>query len=261
MSCGDIRSSQSYTFGNHLYKRAGETVKVVFENVRLGIQRTIVNNSGKICGFPGLAYPEVVSRYSTGYLSKCVRFRSEFTLLDNSYAMIWQIQPDGRYWEDDDGFGGTSDDEIDLYARLDDTGKFIEPFRLYSIGSSKLYGTDVEEEIARTLNMEEDPLSSLRGRVPAMLEQIGRYIEREEKGTAFYNIPGTVYQARLSLRKEGSKWFVRVEMAKRLSDSTLIDYLRFAPLEEQQKYLKTEQAKEDAERKLVDLLDSIKQKE
>lgn len=50
-------------------------------------------------------------------------------------------------------------------------------------------------------------------------------------------------------------------MAKRLSDSTLIDYLRFAPLKEQQEYLKTEQAKEDAERKLVDLFYAIGRKE
>ena len=45
--------------------------------------------------------------------------------------MIWTIQLDGRFWEDEEGFGGTSDNEIRLSAILDKNGRFITPFRLY----------------------------------------------------------------------------------------------------------------------------------
>lgn len=51
--------------------------------------------------------------------------------------MVWEIQPDGRYWEDDDGFGGESDLEILLYTYLDDKGNFTGSFRTYSIGGEE----------------------------------------------------------------------------------------------------------------------------
>ena len=51
--------------------------------------------------------------------------------------MLWQIQPDGRYWEDDDGFGGSPDEEVTLYAFLDEEGNFDGPFRIYQVGMRK----------------------------------------------------------------------------------------------------------------------------
>lgn len=53
--------------------------------------------------------------------------------------MVWEVQPDGRYWEDEDGFRGTSDPEVKLYSHIDTLGCFSAPFRLYQVGVQKLY--------------------------------------------------------------------------------------------------------------------------
>lgn len=41
----------------------------------------------------------------------------------------WQINPDGRYYEDEDGFGMTDDEEIALIGTIDRTGHVIRKFR------------------------------------------------------------------------------------------------------------------------------------
>ena len=40
----------------------------------------------------------------------------------------WQINPDGRYYMDDDGFGMTDDEEITLLGKIDRTGRVVTPF-------------------------------------------------------------------------------------------------------------------------------------
>ena len=41
----------------------------------------------------------------------------------------WQINPDGRYYMDDDGFGMTDDEEIALWGKIDRTGTVVEKFK------------------------------------------------------------------------------------------------------------------------------------
>ncbi|MCD8022031.1 MAG: hypothetical protein LUF30_03325, partial [Lachnospiraceae bacterium] len=47
---------------------------------------------------------------------------------DGLAEFFWMVQPDGRYWADDDGFGMENDMEIMLCAKIDKTGRFITPF-------------------------------------------------------------------------------------------------------------------------------------
>lgn len=42
----------------------------------------------------------------------------------------WQINPDGRYYMDDDGFGMTDDEEITLYGAIDRKGNVVKKYRL-----------------------------------------------------------------------------------------------------------------------------------
>ena len=42
----------------------------------------------------------------------------------------WQINPDGRYWMDEDGFGMTPDEEISLYGFIDTACRVVLPFRM-----------------------------------------------------------------------------------------------------------------------------------
>jgi len=56
---------------------------------------------------------------------------------EDKFFMSWTIQPDGRYYADEDGFGAERQTEIILHALINDEGKFITPFRVYSIGGDK----------------------------------------------------------------------------------------------------------------------------
>ena len=47
-------------------------------------------------------------------------------------CVIWTIQPDGRYWADDDGYGGTDDVEENLVAYINKLGKVVVPFQWVS---------------------------------------------------------------------------------------------------------------------------------
>lgn len=261
MSMEDMRFSQMTTFGDHLYRREGERAEIIMENTRTGIRKTIVDDNGVIMNFPGIAHQKLLDQYYQGCLGRRIRFRSGVSKLGEQYALIWQIQPDGRYWEDDDGFGMTTDDEINLYAHFDEKGRFTEPFYIYSIGSNTLYGTDAEEQLIQTLRMRADPLTSLRKHVPEMLAVMRKLIEGPEKGSAQYAVPGTIYQAVLTLREERAKWYVRASMQKRCSDTSLIGFLKFAPLEEQRNYLSSPQALEDAEYELTQLFYQIQRRD
>ena len=41
----------------------------------------------------------------------------------------WQLNPDGKYYMDDDGFGMTSDREINIYGFIDRQGKVLVKFQ------------------------------------------------------------------------------------------------------------------------------------
>lgn len=48
----------------------------------------------------------------------------------NGVARVdWQLNPDGRYYQDDDGFGMTDDEEIEIYGFIDTNGNVLVKFR------------------------------------------------------------------------------------------------------------------------------------
>ena len=48
---------------------------------------------------------------------------------DGKAEVEWQLNPDGRYYMDDDGYGMTDDEETVLIGTVDRTGKVIRKFR------------------------------------------------------------------------------------------------------------------------------------
>lgn len=46
--------------------------------------------------------------------------------------MKWQLIPDGRYWRDDDGYGMTSDTELNIYGFIDQEANIISKFHYYT---------------------------------------------------------------------------------------------------------------------------------
>lgn len=50
---------------------------------------------------------------------------------ENGVADVrWEINPDGRYYCDEDGFGMTNDEEVDLVGAMDRNGKVVRKFTL-----------------------------------------------------------------------------------------------------------------------------------
>lgn len=49
----------------------------------------------------------------------------------NGVARVdWQLNPDGRYYMDDDGYGMTTDEEIEIYGFIDTKGKVLVKFKV-----------------------------------------------------------------------------------------------------------------------------------
>ena len=118
----------------------GRGEPVYFIDESRGIQKPIVDPDGNICSFPGFVQEDLwVSQVDPCYLKPLIRFCTSFERRGDRLIMLWEIQPDGRYWEDEDGFGGTSDAEVTLYTFLDENGDFTGPFRVYRIGAHDYY--------------------------------------------------------------------------------------------------------------------------
>ncbi len=113
----------------------------MFVNPQKGIRKTIVDNRGNIEGFPGFKNPEqLLGLLNRNNLPSNVEFRTSFEeQADGTYMMLWEVQPDGRYWSDEHGFGGTDDSEITLYSFIDEDGNFTVPFDIYQVGNEKYY--------------------------------------------------------------------------------------------------------------------------
>ena len=137
-----------YTNGVSLF-RPDEKPDVKFKNPETGESKIIVDQDGRIHNFPGI-HREVYLRYNEIYEDHLVPFiyyRTEFFKYDEDrYIMLWQIQTDDQEpsFRDYVKFPAKSErkenlrKKVVLYAFLDKSGEFMEPFRLYSIGN-KIY--------------------------------------------------------------------------------------------------------------------------
>lgn len=123
--------TETVVFGMHLYRRAGEDSSVFFVDENRGIRKMLVDSNGRIQNFPGIKEKVSVEKIvGVKAVEPQIRFRTSFEKRGDRWIMYWQVQPDGRYWEDDDGFGGTNDEEVTLYTYVDSDGNFTGPFEV-----------------------------------------------------------------------------------------------------------------------------------
>ena len=92
-------------------------------------KRCIVNGSGLIENFPGIEKGDWVKELEYP-LDRKTQFRFWIYAYKDGKALVeWTLQPDGRYFEDEDGFGGEDFEEITLYSYINTKGFFTEPFK------------------------------------------------------------------------------------------------------------------------------------
>jgi hypothetical protein len=106
-----------------------------------GKRTVVITGEGRFAEFPGVTLEDSWSgQMGSGSLSPEVKFRMDFeSTEDNRWLALWTVQPDGRYWEDDEGFGGNSDSEIVLYSYLAQNGAFVKPFQVYRVGIKEFW--------------------------------------------------------------------------------------------------------------------------
>jgi len=101
----------------------------------------ILDSEGIFVTFPGVEETEELKRELDGFrivpelpYELYVKARR-----DGGWRIYWTVRPDGRYWMDSWGFGAEDYESLLLYSYIDSDGKFMMPFKLYSIGYS-VYG-------------------------------------------------------------------------------------------------------------------------
>lgn len=91
-------------------------------------RRCIVNANGQIENFPGIVKGDWEKELEYP-LNTTTQFRFWIFPFKEGKALVdWTLQPDGRYFEDEDGFGGENINEITLHSHLNHNGVFTEPF-------------------------------------------------------------------------------------------------------------------------------------
>lgn len=60
---------------------------------------------------------------------RCAHYPTNIRGFHNGLAEVeWELNPDGMYYMDEDGFGMTDDVECTLYATIDTNGKYVKKF-------------------------------------------------------------------------------------------------------------------------------------
>lgn len=109
---------------------------VYFVDEQHGIRTLLVDGTGTIQNFPGIIKEDFwTNQVSPNAMKPEIRFGTSFDQRNDRWIMRWQIQPDGRYWADEGGFGIEDDLEVTLYTYIDQHGQFTGPFRIYQLGN------------------------------------------------------------------------------------------------------------------------------
>lgn len=88
----------------------------------------ITDKNGSFLKFPGVKKGSWEKEIDGKFCSAVLFTFSVSKFVDGVSYVIWLVQPDGRYFEDEDGFGGEKCSEIRLYSMMNTKGEFICPF-------------------------------------------------------------------------------------------------------------------------------------
>lgn len=145
-----ILSSPTYNSSEYEKRDLGENITLI-SSVICGYwkPRYIVNHITK-CAYEfmgadeclkGMQYGDVDWRSIRSLPEDCRRraknyyagFPTYIYKFQNGVAEVeWQLQPDGRYWMDEDGYGMTPDERISVYGFIDTSCKVIVPYQTIS---------------------------------------------------------------------------------------------------------------------------------
>ncbi len=230
--------NQYVTFGRN---GNGETAEVVLSDLEHGYRKVIINHDGFFEDFPGIVqgrwtnYLEGKFNFDAGH----VLYRTSFEKHEDGYRCLWEIQPDGRYWADEDEFGAEDDSEIILYADLDGRGVFKGPFRIYKIDGRRVEKPDEKEqpEDQRTLEqLVPDALEKLLILLNEKMPDTGKF----DPISFGFRVPNSCYIACISVEASAlyeNKRLMKVFVVKEYSNRAYNHYYKHLASDEMKEYI------------------------
>lgn len=103
-------------------------INLTLKNDALKFSRKITDANGYFIDFPGVVDGEWQEDLKSEFRPQMKFMFSWNSFKNGLLEFFWTVQPDGRYYADDDGFGMEDDVEIRLKSHLDKNGDFTEPF-------------------------------------------------------------------------------------------------------------------------------------
>ena len=140
---------QSNTYKSSLYKTEdlGEGMAILYQSIWGWYKPRFVLNHNSYTAFEFMdSYERLVTVTTEDidwsslkklpeaaiYRAECLSFQFPSFIggFRNGVARVdWQLNPDGRYYMDDDGYGMTADEEIEIYGFIDAKGKVLVKFK------------------------------------------------------------------------------------------------------------------------------------
>ena len=142
-----ILNSPTYSGKNYQHHNMGENIEIIdFLFVDYWKPRYLLNHNTK-CAYEFMTFnahlvgvedsdidwnslKKIPDEYIDRIKKRNALFPSFIRQFKNGVAEgCWQINPDGRYWMDEDGYGMTPDDEFNIYGFIDTECKIVIPYQ------------------------------------------------------------------------------------------------------------------------------------
>lgn len=260
--------SQHSTHARSFTRPSGGSVFLIIPEKNLKTE--IVDADGKFVNFPGIENPGFIAQFiRLGSLKPIAEFVTSFEIdKDGKFLVIWEVQPDGWYWADD-GFGAEPDYEIRLYSYLDENGKFLFPFKIYNIGNTEYFGTNLEEEAAKEFAKKQEADrkfiesgqsvdDAIKNSIAKSLNYILDNKDNLPQSISFY-IPLIKYGAKIEATKDLKKKEIwRFQVGVFISGSDMLRSVSSFALTPEAlfEYLQTDRAHEEIFNDIIDLIEA-----
>ena len=132
-----LEQCECYSWGGELLHVTDENGDEYLVNKTIGKVRQIASHR-QLVGFPDKEIDfETLDKIPNSHNahSRSINY-AHINRWDNCQngliALSWMLYPDGRYFEDEDGFGGEDNDELTVYCVMDEDLNVVRPFTVVS---------------------------------------------------------------------------------------------------------------------------------
>lgn len=145
------RYKESYHQGEGVIIHHTKDGEIILENTIAHKEVMIMNKDSSLTNVqPGDIDFEKVDRLENSWNAHDLAVRYGFGIESfiNGVAFVWwTLYPDGRYFEDEDGFGGEDCNETTVYAYMDTLGRVIIPFQDMTSEEKKSHRAEAEQKV------------------------------------------------------------------------------------------------------------------